>query len=86
VIGGTAADERRPVFRAPERVPEDARTLRATLERVLREREHLRLTPAQEEAARSAVRDLEGPAGGEPKTLQQAMMILFTIARSQGKP
>ena len=86
IVAGSAADLKRPVFRAPERVEEDARTVPAMLERVLRERDRLKLTPKQEEAARAAAREIAEPGGVELKKLQQAMIVLFNIARSQGKP
>jgi hypothetical protein len=86
IIAGTAADAKRPVFRAPERVEEDARTVPAMLDRVLRERERLKLTPKQEEAAKAAAREIAEPGGVELKKLQQAMIVLFNIARSQGRP
>jgi hypothetical protein len=86
IIAGTAADLKRPVFRAPERVEEDARTVPALLDRVLRERDRLKLTPKQEEAAKAAAREIAEPGGVELKKLQQAMIVLFNIARSQGRP
>jgi len=85
VIAETAADVKRPVFRAPARVEEDSRTLVASLEKVLENREHLAMSGKQEELARSLSADLAGSKEPDLKKQQQAMILLFNVARSQGK-
>lgn len=83
VIVETASDPARPAFRAPVRVEEDAKTVRDALDRVAAEKDRMKLTPQQSESVAALRKDLADP---DLKKLQKAMMLLFTIARSQGKP
>lgn len=85
VVGETADDEKRPVFRAPARVEGDGRTVVATLERILKERDRLALPGPQAEQAKALAAELSSEGEPDLKKLQQAMMLIFTVARSQGK-
>jgi hypothetical protein len=86
VIAETASDEKRPVFRAPVRVEEDTATVREALDRILANKDRLRLTEKQLEAVKTLRADLPDGTTADQKKLQQAMILLFTIARSQGTP
>lgn len=81
VIGETVADPKRPEFKGPRVPAEDLATVQGTLDRAL-EDPTLRMDEALRASARKAREELVEP---EPKKLQQAMMVLFRIARAQGK-
>ncbi len=85
VVAETADDEKRPIFRAPARVEGDGRTVVATLERILKERERLVLSDPQADQAKSLAAELSAEREPDLKKLQQAMILIFSIARSQGK-
>jgi hypothetical protein len=85
VIVETARDEKRPVFRAAVRVEGDAANLLRTLRVVLNRQEELKLTAKQREAVVNSLSDLGGESP-DVKKLQQAAVVLFNVARSQGKP
>lgn len=85
VVAETADDGKRPAFRAPVRVEEDVPNLLRTLRAVLQRRDELTLTEKQREAVLASVEALSAEGTPDVKKLQQAMIVLFGVARSQGK-
>ena len=85
VIAETADDAKRPVFRGPTRVPEDARHMTEALKKVLENRDQLKLTEKQAESAKALLSEIDKEKEPGLKKLQEATILLFTIARSQGK-
>jgi hypothetical protein len=86
VIAETVDDSKRPSFRAPVRVEEDGKNMAGSLRKVLENRESLKLTDKQAESARALVTEIEKEKEPDLKKLQEAMILLFTIVRSKGKP
>jgi peptidase M28-like protein len=86
VLAETAADEKRPVFRKPVVVEEDAKTVLDALDRVIAHEQDLKLTEKHRTGVKALQAELSTSKEADPKKLQQAMILLFSIARSQGKP
>lgn len=84
VIAGTVADPGRPSFRGPRVPPEDLETVRTALDRALGDGT-IRMDEALRGQARAAREELGGLAEPDRTRLQRAMMVLFRIARAQGK-
>ena len=82
VIAETVADPKRPEFKGPRVPAEDLETVKSALDRVFA----LKMDDALRESAKKVREEVGALAEPDPKKLQQAMMILFRIARTQGKP
>jgi hypothetical protein len=82
VIAETAADPKRPEFKGPRMPAEDLETVRTSLDRALA----LKMDDALRESAVKIRAELGALSEPDVKKLQQAMMILFRIVRSQGTP
>lgn len=83
VIAGTVEDARRPVYRTPGPSKEDVAGMKSALEKVLENRDSVSIGEGEVAEARRLLEEIAGLKEPEARPLQQAMMLLFKVARAQ---
>ena len=83
LIAETTDDAVRPTVRTPAAGPEDVAVVRTALKEAI---ERAALKEGQLERLRALEEELSAMKEPEIAVLRKAMMLLFTVARSQGKP
>jgi hypothetical protein len=84
VIGETASDEKRPVFRKPEAAREDAVLMKEALGKIIENAATLKLPEKSLESARKLLAEIDALKEPDPAVLQRAMILVFSAARLRG--
>ncbi len=85
LIAETVADPKRPAYRRPSPHEEDARLIKGSLEKIRAEKDRLRIDEKQLETAGRLLDQIAAAKEPDPALLQRAMVLIFSVARAQGR-